>query len=595
MNTKYHIVEDFKGYMNKDDITKLPEGYLVSGSKNVVSTDGRTIASRMGYTIDGAANTVLTPIESSFDWNTNTGVERNLRGYDDELEVRTTATDGTVTWRRVKDSWGDVAFDFATWWDISESQDVLLFVNGDANIYAWSGCVVQIGATTANTITLLDTTSTWAEQRAFVNGGVLTYDKKLTINGTIYTYTGGETTNTLTGVTADPSGEASGSYAIQTVTTFTNKPASSALSFPNDYIETLNNQVYIGSSKSNSVFVSKNTNFTDYSFASPRLPGTGMTLTLDSYCSGFSPEEDVMYISSGKDYWFQTAITLSADILNENLTVKRLKTAPQQGAQTIGKIKNSTVFVSQEPTLDFLGKVENITTTQSEAISDPIKKDFDAYDFTNAHIKYFKNNLYIALPNESTLLIYNVEKGYWEAPWFLPAGRLAIIDGDLYLHSNSVPETYKLFSGYNDNDNAMESKAIFAYQNYGNRTNLKSFTKKYTEGYIEKNTTLTRKDLYDWKGSTSTQTQTITGQDSTTIQIGSESELGQVPLGQNPLGSDTVDTDISKFRVDKITSKIDFYEKQTEFSSNDIDQRWEILAYGEDLTLSSNNNLRIRK
>jgi len=455
---EYKMVEKFLGYRNKEDITKLPQGTLVSGSQNVVSTDGETISIRQGYTLYGQANASLTPIESSFDWNTNTGVERNVRSYSDELEVAYTSS-GTTTWKRIADGWSAVDFEFTVWWDATENIDVMLFVNGDSNIYAWPGgmAAIDVDGSTATTLKLQDATSTWAEQRFFVNpGGGLTYTKSIIINSTTYTYTGGESTNTLTGLSADPrTGNSTGDVAIQGVTTFSNKPASDSTTFPNDYIATLNNQVYIGSSKNNTVYIGKNTDFTNYTPSAPRLPGEGTSVTLDGYCSGFAVGEEDMYISSGKDFWFRTKFTLSDDITTEDLAIRRLKTSPGQAVISrgaIGNMKNYTVFISNEPTLDFLGRIENIDTVQSEPISDAIKKDFDTYTFTNAHIKFFKNNLYIALPSESKVLVYNLEKGFWEAPWILPARRLAVIAGDLYIHSNSVAETYKMFDGYNDNN-----------------------------------------------------------------------------------------------------------------------------------------------
>jgi len=213
MSKKYLITSEFRGYRTKTDKTKLASGFLVDGSKNVLSTDGDNIKLRPGYTLFGQKNTDTTPIESSFDWDTNTAVERNLRSYDDELEFFSTDTE---KWHRILDGWTSVAFNYAVWWDVDQNKDILLFVNGDSNIYAWSGASAEIGVTTINTIQLLDTSGiTWIEKRFLITGTEVIYDKEITINGTVYTYTGGETTDTLTGVTPDPSSEASGSLAAR--------------------------------------------------------------------------------------------------------------------------------------------------------------------------------------------------------------------------------------------------------------------------------------------------------------------------------------------------------------------------------------------
>lgn len=206
-------------------------------------------------------------------------------------------------------------------------------------------------------------------------------------------------------------------------------------SFQNDFIATFDNQVWIGANNDRQIYASHINNYLTFAFSATRLVGEGALITLDGTPTAFVPTEEAMQISAGKDFWYQTRLELSDDNTAETLTVTRLKTSPQQAAlqqSAVGQIKNYTVFISNEPTLDFLGRVENVDTTQSRPISDPIKTDFDSYTFTNAHIKYFQNNIYIALPSESRLLVFNLEKGFWEAPWILPAGRLAIIGGELY-------------------------------------------------------------------------------------------------------------------------------------------------------------------
>ena len=609
MAKKFDITESFRGYRTKKDSTKLGKGFLVAGSQNVKSTDGDNVKIRDGYTLDGAENTASTPIESSFDWQTNTGVERNLRSYDDELEFRW--VDGTdVTWTRIKASWTAVDFNFDYWWDVDQNKDILLFVNGDDNIYAWSGAAAKIGTTTVNTITLSDTTSTWAENRFLISGGTMTYDRKITINGTVYTYTGGETTNTLTGVTGDPTSEASGSVAIQTVTTFADSPGSDSTVFPNDLIKILNNQVWVGSLINNNVFVSKNTDFTDFSFSSPRVPGEGATLTLDGSPTAFEPQEKDMYISAGKGQWYKSTFTLSDDNTAEALSIIRLKTGEQQSAISQGavtKIKNAIVFMSKEPTFDTLGRVKDINTPQDLPLSDPIKPDFDGATLTGIHTKFHRNIIYITLPSEGTgkLYSYNIEKGFWEPPSTLKFSRLAIIDGELYAHSGYFPETYKLFDGLVDRaidgvGSAINAKAIFSYRNFGDRAYLKSFDEYLSEGKISANTTLNLILRYDFKGSTETKTKTIDGSD-TDIIFGStdESSFGRTPFGRLPHGGRTqnedIDTSLNKFRQINTEARIDFHELQVEYNSNADEAQWELLSTGGNVSQSSNQPVSLKK
>lgn len=585
---QYKLIDNYKGYTNKKDQTNTGSTFMVDGSKNVIINDGEKIESRQGFTLDGASSTDLYPIQSSNEWDTSTGTQWAWRSYDDELEVRLNGV-----WTRLKDGWSAVDFSSTTFWSSTEGIDLMLLVNGDSNIYEWSGGYTTFSSATTNTITKEGSTS-WAEER-FLTAGT----RKVVIDGTEYTYTGGEDTTTLTGVTPDPTsaGYSAGTTIFQAIRTNSNQPASGT---KNDVIEMHDNHIWIGSNTSRDVYVSKNTSFTDYTFSANRAPGEGALLTLDGPTISFVPQEDSMYIASGKDSWFKSELTLSSDNTAEYLTIRKLKTAPRQSAQSesaVGKIKNEVVFISNEPTLDELGRVENISTPSSKPLSDPIKLLFNSYDFTNAHVKYWKNKLYVTVPAESIWLIYDLEKGFWNPPQTGSFRRWAVIDGDLYAHSSVVPETYKMFSGYSDNGNPIESTAKLAYRNYGSRANLKVLDEWYSEGYIGSDTKLTLQLNYDYKGSTSIKEFTIDGSDTTILfNDSTDTSFGKESLGKEPLGSTTSDIDdLPKFRVINTTTATDFYELQSVYSSNAVDARWQILAQGGNIRFATAQNMAISK
>ena len=593
----FNIVNNFGGYRTKTDETNMDaDGYLVSGSQNVVSTDGDTVAIRQGYTMLGSAGSGTNPIESSYEWYTHRNTEIMLRSYDDELEFY---DENTSDWARLADGWSAVDFDFTEYWDTTEGQDALLFVSGDANIYYWSGGLATFASATSNTITLQGSAS-WSELGFLVAG-----TRQVNIEGTTYTYTGGETTTTLTGVTPDPSvaAHAVGATVVQTVRTTANTPSASAV---NDRISVLDNQVYIGSLTNRQVLKSAVDDYTDYTFSSPRLVGEGALLTLDSTLTAFAPQEQVMNMSAGKDFWYSVVFQLSDDLTQESATVERLKTSSGQGTisqSAVGYMKNYIAFISNEPTLDILGRIENIDTTQSKPLSDPIKPDFDEYDFTSAHVKYYKGNLYTAVPNESRLLTYNVEKGFWEPPWILPAGRLAIYGGDLYLHSNATNETYKLFQGYSDyssaEDAALPISAIarFNFSNSGVRATKKGHTEWYSEGYVSPNTDIEMTLYYDYAGSGGSVNKTIAG-DLTQASIFASTEdwsLGKHKLGAGKLGGSGATGGKNKFRVIHEMPLNYYFEIQPQYSSYDVDQFWEVLAYGSNSQAANDDRSEIKQ
>lgn len=590
---KFHLTSKFRGYSNKADITNIDPAFLVPPSQNVIINDQEKISTRGGYTLDGSAGSSGLPVVSSYDWVTSTGVERNLRTNGTKIYYRYVDSTGAVTWRDLGVTIvAGTTINFTEWWSSSEALDELLFVDKTSNMNMWSGGVTTLASATSNTITKQGT-STWAESR-FLKSGT----RSVIIDGVSATYTGGEGTTTLTGVSVDFSAKASGTIVHQAVRVTANTPASGITT---DIIGTLNNYVYVADSSLRTVYVSKNTDYTDYNFTSPvRVPGDGAILTLDAPPVAFVPQEEDMYISAQKDQWYRTVFTLSADLTGEDLKVKRLKSGPGQGAlsqSSVAQIKNAVLYITNDKTVDTLGRIENINTPSSVPISDIVKIEFQDYDYTiNPHSKYFKNKTYIMVPSESKLMIYDHEKALWNPPQIVPGQRLAIIDDELYLHSSQTDETYKLFDGTNDNSNPIDWKMYFAYNNFGVRSWAKEFNEQYTEGYISTNTIATMVMKYDFGGFTSIVNKTIDGSDPRILfATSTDNSLGKNPLGQQPLGSitDSIDN-LAKFRVIHNVVKQDNFELQVGYEGSNTDDQFQLLAQGPNALESDQDNIQIK-
>ncbi len=616
----FKLTKTFRGYTNRRDITSLPPGYLISPSQNIILGDDGLPKVRGGYTIYGAANSALTPIRSNYDWVTSTAVEANLRQYNDQLEVYFNAA-----WRKLNRddlaAWSTTAIlRFAEFWNTTEKFDDILIVDGTSNIHAWSGGMTTFASATAATLTKQGT-ATWAATRFWSAG--TRYVWVLDNGGTWRQaqYTGGEGTTTLTGVGVDLTAFtiSAGNPIIQGIRTtafssFT-KPTGFASGDTKDLIGVFNNQLFLGSTTSRFVSMSKQNTFTDHTQSSPRIPGDGDTFTLDAVTTGFIPQEKFMYISAGRDWWYQIGFektTAGSTATQYESSFIKPFFVPNLGSKSqelITKIGNdSIVFVSNEPSLTTLGRVVGLDTPQFTNISDPIKSDFDDYTFTNGHLKYHNRIVYLALPSDGKVLMYNTQPIYgeggdvivptsWESPQVLPARRIAIIGGLPYIHSSAVPETYKLFDGTDDNDLPIDAKAYFSYQNFGDRVSLKDFNEFYTEGYISSNTTLTLVLKYEFGGSKSVQNFDIAGDDASIIfQSTADGSLGKNPFGNQPIGSvtDTID-DLGKFRVIHKTVPINFHEIQVGYETNDVDFQFKLLAFGPEVRLSSAQPIPIKK
>lgn len=611
MPRDYALITDVLEYNSAIDKTNAKPNILVVPSQNVVINRQRKVESRGGYTRLGAANSASNAIRNAVTWQTSTGVERPMRSYDDELEVYLGTVDGDVIdgWRRVTDGRSTTEIlRFATWWDGTEDLDLLLWVEGDDNIYEWNGAVAVVASTGTNTLTKKGT-ATWSQNR-FYNARDRTIINVRT--GVEFAYTGGDGTTTLTGVTPDPAGAdiVAGDIFIQKIVTNANTPATDR---NNHTIFQWENQIAVGSDDDNEVRLSKNTSFTDYAFSSPRTAGEGATFTLDGPSKGAGALGQYLILFAG-DGIFRVnyeLITVSTT-LSEQIRVKKLNTGPRQGsrgADSITHIGNEIVYLSNEPALRSVQDPDQLEGPNVRTLSNPIKPDFDAEDFANAHLLWSKNSLYLSSPVNSRLYILefiedadgNVRR-FWQPPQILPARALSIIDGDFHIHSNGNPETYKFPDGRSDtatDDSKLpiHSIAAFAYRNFGKRGLLKNFDEYFVEGEVTGNADVTLTLNYDFGGHTLSVEKTIDGADEDIIEETLENaSLGQQPLGQVPLGgASSAPSDARKFRVYFEIPGEDFVEVQPIFSFNDADFFFSILAHGPNVRLSRRRNISKHK
>jgi hypothetical protein len=591
---EYKLTQQYLGYQSKKDVTNVDVRFLAPGSQNVLINDGEKIVSSPGYSLDGPSSSASGGSNNKYDWVTSKNLERNLRCLKSgKIQYRFVDSVGDITYRDLFTFTAGLVPRFAEWWSDTEKDDLLLFVIGNANLYMWSGGVTTVASTTVNTITKNGTTS-WKEEKFLSTGGSNT----IVIGGVEYAYTGGADTTTLTGVTPDPSAVSANSVAHQKVTTHSNIPASGV---KNNYIGIHKNQIYLGSDTTRSVYISKNNDYLTYTFTNPRVPGEGALLTLDAPCKGFVTQEDAMYVAAGKDMWFQVVFTLSSDNTKEAVNIQKLKSGPRQGAisqELISQIKNSIIYVSNEPTLDTLGRVENINTPQSKPLSDPIKPDFKDYNFAGGNMVFFESQTFLSLPGEGVVLIYDHENQYWQPPQTMNVV-LAIIGGELYGHSTVTDETFKLFDTetYTHNGNPIESIAAVSYNTFGNRTQQKRFDEYFWEGYASLETKIDITYKYDFGGFT----QIIEGKQidmsNTDIVFYTESDgsFGKKPFGKNPIGSVTDSPqDLPKFRNIHSMNKPGFYEMQVIISTATEGFRWSIISHGPNAMLSTSDSIKIK-
>jgi len=157
-----------------------------------------------------------------------------------------------------------------------------------------------------------------------------------------------------------------------------------------------------------------------------------------------SQSESALIFGGGTSDFFRLTFYLSVDNASELVKMIKLKTATSSGlisTDAITSIKNATAYISRERHWIRLVLLKTIEGEQSRPISDDIKNDFDAYDFTHAHMKYWKRSIYIGAPLFRYPAHYDLQRKLWQPPQTIPVSRLAIIGDWLYGHSAVNDET----------------------------------------------------------------------------------------------------------------------------------------------------------
>lgn len=632
---EYSLISKFLGYHAREDFTTLPAGTLVSPSQNVVIKTSGRVASVSGYTLDGPTSSVIdSGILSNFDFTNFKGDVRNLRagfltsaGNDGKLQYRYLDALGTVNWVNLKTALTNIRLSYCEYWDITALVKLCTWVDGSNNVFQWNGAVTTFASATSNTVTKQGT-NTWGQEGFSATGSIV-------IGGVTATYSGGAGTTTLTGVSVDFSASAVASIIHQSVIT---TPLASMTSILTTFGPTVigcgkTNQIYLGASNSNSLYISKNNNFKDFSFSTPRIAGEGALKVLQAPATKFIAQESNlgvdtydMYISEGLSAWQVVRLTVQVTSASdgtqtgsEQLDLITLKTAPLQGAlseRLVCKMKNNIVFVGNDKVANFLGYLSYQFVPAIIDFSFPIIDDQASYNFTDASVFYHKNYIYEAIPKAGLVRVYNMtdqtkqymsfnrdfedvtqQPWFWEAPITYPvSGFYVTPDKGLCMHSYTTSESYQAFTGLDFNGQDITANATFSYDDKGDRTQSKMSDEIWVEGYIQQNTVLNVGVTGDLDAEAVLQVVTIDGSDNSIVAYGSGAHsLGTTPLGAEPLGGANLNT-VNRpawFHVSKTLAQNTCYLEQLSFATKGVALAWELICFGtrSQFTLEGNNSI----
>lgn len=557
------------------------------------------------FTINGITTT-QGPVKASTEWGNSTGDDFVLKAFNLEESLgRVSVYIGDVgsrsfnSWETVIDSLTSVNLVFAPYWDDTEKIDRLLWCDGTPNLYDWSGATATLSSITANTITL-EGTDTFGQRRFILTGtrSIRIKDDNGTWRESVYT--GGEATTTLTGLASDLTAYpfSGGNLIMQKVITRTNTPDAS---FKVDFLDVIDNQLIAGSRTSNKIYGSKNSNIADFTYSTPRAVGEGFLLTLDGPGRGVGSLKGDIILFAGRSLVYKTTfnqITVGSS-LAETIKVTRLKTTAQQSAlhhNLIANVGNGLMWVGQDKVFYELFDASLAYNPDLRAVSDPIKPDFDATDFTGGHVFANKNRVYISAPASVISFIYEhrLENGqkiwFWQPPQTFPVGRFTVIDDLIHGHSSLTSDTYKLFDGYNDNAGPIDAVAVLARWNGGLPPDLKNANEMFNDGKITVSTIIDVTYSFDLDGGLTAEIEKqIDGSNENIIYpTEQDASLATNPLADVSLDGDITDDDtISGFRIIHEINETEFFDYEVRFATNDVDKRWEIQCHGSDASLST--------
>lgn len=324
-----------------------------------------------------------------------------------------------------------------------------------------------------------------------------------------------------------------------------------------------------------------------------RKPGEGNIVKLPSNFWTMAPQEDFMYVNTQHGQWVYIQFQLSSDLLSETVLVQPLKQATQNKViypYMIGHLDNNLVYVTENHTLDMIGRKELVELPQIGNLSDPVKLDFISASFIGGSIEFWDKKLWVTSPGDGIMFCFDWIKLYWQPPQvFQENGILSIVNDSLISHSNIRNSTNTLFVDRNDNGAAYTVRISLPYNSYGGRWLSKIWTMDFVEGYMQGNPIITMRVLQDLNGCNGIKEHIISP---IMCVPGDRASLGKGYLGSHGLGNDPQDR-IPYFQEIYKHEPLEFYYGKIELECSSLDQDWGILSVGLNAILSNTNNSRL--
>jgi hypothetical protein len=526
------IIQDFKGYQEGKDITKIPQDYLAYPAENVMIYKGKAYK-RAGSELFGAVDTLDQPIIGDYTWKDAQPGRMLLRAYGQKLQAWLEPYKTGAGWVDIFTALtaGASKVRFAKWIDPNGStiHTRLFFVDGSDDFYQWNGGVAKVLSVVGTTITI-DGVKT-LEALGFDNGAVTT--QTIRINGVTYQYNNNPTGQTLT-TTVAPVGVVPGDLVIA-------QPTVSIITLANfnkEHIYQFKNHVVLGNLTSGNLYFSHIANYPiDYTVPLPasRTAATGFFSSLDGNIMAIWTRKDKLWVSTEED-WFKYTKLDTKNAYDLFVEVEKNETTERNGAlpHCVTSYKGDTIFIAQDKTLQMITDNDIVQTDSVKLLSDEVATLLQRTNMLGASILVFDRYILIIAPADSLIAMYDIVDNYWQPPQYNGVNSISIFDGYLVGHSSTRNVSFKMFTGRQDL--GVDFDAVFAtgYANFGNEFIHKQFTKTGISGRMTASCEIKWENLFEENGQRAKLTREIKGTD---VKLFSGSDLtpfGSVPFGTTP-------------------------------------------------------------
>lgn len=468
------IIQDFKGYNEGRDISKIPMGNLAYPSKNVIVTKHKVVT-RGGIVNDGTAPTTNDKIHSEFVWKDAAGGVRPIRCTGQKVQVKY-----DDRWYTIFESLNSAVTRviFATWVDANGAfiKKRLFFVDGSSTLYQWNGAIGEVASADSNTATIAGAST--CAQLGFDDGSSGT-------NQTIMHFIGSATTaNSEEAQTNNPTAqdlEISGTFNTTPIAgdIIIAKPVAVAdkisATFMLDAVYSYKNHIVVANYDSVNVYFSHISTYSlsaglDFSMpaAASRTALTAILMRLDGNFTAMVSRNDILWISDADD-WYKVRKLNEVNAYDLWVEVEKFETGERKGAlpMATAKYKGDIIYMAQDKTLQRVTSVEILGTDEIRQLSDDVEDLFNRVDMTDIRLYYIERAIYIICPQDSTLIILDMIEGYFQPPQILPINCMSIIEGVKYGHHSAQDETYVLFSGRDDLGTPIEAVIAFGLYSGG--------------------------------------------------------------------------------------------------------------------------------